>query len=156
MATASGYLVNTLSRRVPTITKWATRRQVERFRATDGREGNRIRGAAVFVLDVVGRRSGEPRPVALMEVRDGDDLVVAGSNAGHPEVPNWYRNLIAAGEAHVEVGARRWPVAVRQIDDDPEREHYWDLLVAHYPDFDSYQELTDRRIPVAVLSRKDG
>ncbi len=153
MATTSGYLTNFLSRRLPGVTKWATRRQVHQYRASGGAKGNQIAGAPVFVLDVVGRRSGESRPVALMEVRDGDDLVVAGSNAGHPETPNWYRNLMAAGAAHVEVGTERWPVTARQVDDEHDRSRYWQLLVDTFENFDSYEQLTDRQIPVAVLSR---
>jgi deazaflavin-dependent oxidoreductase (nitroreductase family) len=152
MASASGYAVNFLSRRLPGVTKWATRRQVARFRSTNGTRGNELAGSPVFVLDVVGRRSGKSRPVALMEVRDGDDLVVAGSNAGNPDTPNWYRNLMTAGHAYVEVGQERWAVTARQIDDDLERSRYWNLLVRNYTDFASYQQLTDRRIPVAVLT----
>ncbi len=154
MATASARVVNVLSRRLPTVTRWATRRQVDRFRSSAGTRGNELSGHPVFVLDVVGRSSGRSRPVALMEVRDGDDLVVAGSNAGNPDTPNWYRNLMAAGEAHVEVGADRWPVSARQVDDEDERDRYWRLLVDGFANFDSYQEFTDRRIPVAVLSRR--
>ena len=153
MATTSGRTVNFLSRRLPRVTRWATRRQVERFRATNGQKGNEVAGSPVFVLDVVGRTSGLPRPVALMEVRDGDDLIVAGSNAGHPTTPNWYRNLMSAGRADVEVGGDRWSVTARQVDDESERSRYWRLLVDGYGDFASYQELTDRRIPIAVLER---
>lgn len=132
-----------------------TRRQIKQFRSSKGAKGNAFMGKPVFLLDVVGRSSGEPRPVMLMLVRRGDDLLVAGSNGGNPESPNWFKNLVAAGEAHVEVGADRWAVTVRELDEGAERDECWKLLVAGYPDFASYQELTDRRIPVAVLERKD-
>jgi deazaflavin-dependent oxidoreductase (nitroreductase family) len=91
----------------------------------------------------------------LMLVRRGDDLLVVGSNGGNPDSPNWFKNLAAAGEAHVEVGAERWAVRVRELEEGSEREECWELVVAGYPDFATYQELTDRRIPVAVLERKD-
>jgi deazaflavin-dependent oxidoreductase (nitroreductase family) len=80
---------------------------------------------------------------------------VTGSNGGNPEAPNWYKNLAAAGAAHVEVDGERWAVGVRELGEGPEREECWSLLVAGYPDFASYQELTDRRLPVAVLERTD-
>jgi hypothetical protein len=76
-----------------------------------GRRGDGIMGKPVFLLDVVGRTSGQSRPVMLMLVRRGDDLVVTGSNGGNPEADA-------------------------------------------YPDFATYQELTDRRLPVAVLERR--
>ena len=152
MASRIGQTANLLSRRLPAATKWATRRHVDRFRSSNGQKANQLAGSPVFVLDVVGRRSGVPRPVVLMEVRDGADLIVAGSNAGHPETPNWYHNLIAAGEAHVESRGHRWPVTVREVDDGEERRRCWQLLVDGYEEFAGYQELTERTIPIAVLS----
>ena len=108
---------------------------------------------SIFLLDVIGRKSGESRPVMLMLAWRGDDLLVTGSRGGHPETPNWYKNLMAAGEAEVQVGADTWSVTARELPEGAEREECWRLLVEAYPDFASYQELTDRRLPVAVLSR---
>jgi deazaflavin-dependent oxidoreductase (nitroreductase family) len=156
MASVTGRLANLMSRHLPGLGRWGTLRQIRQFRASDGRKGNRLMGKPVFLLDVVGRSSGEPRPVMLMLVRRDDDLLVCGSNGGNPQTPNWYRNLAAAGEAHVEVGGDRWAVRVRELEEGPEREQCWELLVEAYPDFASYQELTDRHLPVAVLERRAG
>ncbi len=155
MATITGRFVNLLSRRAPGLVKRMTRRQVAQFRESKGAKGSKLRGMEAFLLDVVERTSGESRPVMLMLTRRDDDLIVVGSNGGNPETPNWYKNLMAAGEAHVEVGADRWAVDARQVEGD-EKAECWKLACAAYPDFESYQELTDRSIPVAVLSRKAG
>jgi len=154
MASFTGRMVNFMSRRLPGLGRLGTRRQLSQFRASNGRKGNKMMGRPIFVLDVIGRKSGEPRPVMLMLVRREDDLVVCGSNGGNPEAPNWYKNLSAAGEAHVEVGEDRWAVDYREFEEGPEREKCWRLLVAGYPDFATYQELTSRRLPVGVLRRK--
>ena len=90
----------------------------------------------------------------LMLVRREGDLLVCGSHGGNPEAPNWYKNLSAAREAHVEVGNDRWAVDYLELEEGPEREECWKLLVAGYPDFATYQELTSRRLPVGVLRRK--
>lgn len=82
----------------------------------------------------------------------GDDLVVTGSHGGHPKTPNWYLNLTAAGAATVEVPGDRWQVTARELEEGAERDECWRLLVDAYPDVGTYQELTDRRLPVAVLS----
>ena len=156
MASFSGRLINFVSRRIPGLGKMGARRQLEQFRASRGSKGNKLMGRPVFVLDVVGRTSGESRPVMLMLVRRGDDLLVCGSNGGNPQAPNWYKNLLSAGEAHVEVGADRWAVDFRELGEDDEREKCWKLLTAGYPDFASYQELTNRRLPVGVLTRRTG
>lgn len=146
-------MANLMSRYAPGLVKKGTVRQVEQYRASGGTKANTLWGKPVFLLDVVGRTSGEPRPVMLMLVRRGDQLVVVGSNGGNPQTPNWYRNLMAAGGGHVQVGADRWAVTARELPEGPEREECWQLAVDAYPDFTSYQELTDRRIPVAVLDR---
>ena len=75
-----------------------------------------------------------------------------GSNGGNHRTPSWYLNLRAAGRAEVQVGDERWPVTFREVDGD-ERADCWARLVATYPDFETYQRLTPRRIPVAVLER---
>ncbi len=129
-------------------------KQVVKYRSSKGQQGNRLFGKPVFVLDVVGRKSGESRPVALMHVPRGDELLVIGSRGGHDETPNWYKNLQAAGEAYVEVGAERWAVTSRELEQGVERDEAWKLLTEAYPDFAVYQTLTDRQLPISVLSRK--
>ena len=74
-----------------------------------------------------------------------------GSAAGSDSTPNWYKNLMAAGGAEVQVGGERWSVSARELEDGAERNQCWSLAAAVYPGFDSYQRFTDRRLPVAVL-----
>jgi deazaflavin-dependent oxidoreductase (nitroreductase family) len=85
-------------------------------------------------------------------VRRDDDLIVVGSNGGNPVTPNWYKNLMAAEKTEVQVGPDRWWTTAREVEGE-EFDQCWKLATAAYPDFDTYQELTDRRIPVAVLER---
>ncbi len=91
----------------------------------------------------------------LIQTRRGDDIVVGGSNGGNHRTPAWYLNLRAAGRASVHAGGERWDVTFREVEGD-EREDCWTRLVAAYPDFATYQRLTERRIPVAVLERAEG
>ena len=151
---ASARFSNLVARRFPALGRTTTARQVEKYRSSGGRKGNTIVGRPVFLLDVVGRSSGERRPVMLMHVPRGDQLVVVASAAGSHTTPNWYKNLLAAGGAEVQVGADRWTVAARELQDGPERNEAWSLAAAVYPGFDSYQAFTERRIPVAVLERR--
>lgn len=153
MATITGRAANFMSKYLPGLGRKGTQRQVDQFRASNGAKGNAMFGKPVFLLDVVGRSSGELRPVMLMLARRDDDLVVIGSNGGNPKTPNWYLNLMAAGGADVQVGGERWAVTARELEDGPERDACWKIASAAYPDFDTYQELTERKIPVAVLER---
>ena len=122
------------------------------YKRFGGRRFNRWLGKPAFLLTVRGRKTGEPRSVMLILVRRGDDLVVCGSNAGNKVTPQWYRNLMAAGEATVQVGADEWAVTARQVDG-PERDECWALLAEAYPDFRTYEVHTDRVMPIAVLER---
>ncbi len=90
----------------------------------------------------------------LMLVRQGDDLLVCGSQAGTPQAPNWWKNLAAAGHATAQVGPETYDVDARIITGAAERAEAWSLLTAAYPDFASYQALTDRVLPIAALTRR--
>lgn len=150
--TLLGRLNHRASTRLDPVARAAARFHARRHAAGKGQLLSRYFGAPVFALTVVGRRTGEPRTVMLICTRRGDDVVVGGSNGGNPQPPNWYLNLCAAGTAEVQVGRERWPVSARHVEG-AEREECWALLVDTYPDFETYQSLTERRIPVMVLER---
>ena len=46
---------------------------IDRYVATDGREGHDWQGTQTLILTTTGRRSGQPRPHALIYGRHGDD-----------------------------------------------------------------------------------
>jgi deazaflavin-dependent oxidoreductase (nitroreductase family) len=147
----SARLTNLVARHVPSVGRRATESHVEAYRSSGGRTRTLV-GRPVFLLEVVGRSSGELRSVMLMYVPRGDDLIVVGSGGGSATTPNWYKNLMAAGGGAVQVGADRWDVVARELADGPERDECWALASAAYAGFDSYQTFTDRTIPVAVLT----
>jgi deazaflavin-dependent oxidoreductase (nitroreductase family) len=127
------------------------------YRRTGGRVGGTWRIGAGFrnpvpicLLEHRGRRTGKLRTTPLVYLEDGDRIVVVASQAGRPEHPMWYLNLLADPEVTVQVGRRRRPMHARVVDD-VERALLWPRLVALYADYDSYQSWTDRVIPVVVL-----
>src|SRR3954447_18531560 len=86
---------------------WALRRagkwNVPLYRATRGRIGGRVGRAPVLLLTTTGRKSGAQRTAPVLYMRDGERLVVIGSNAGNVRAPAWALNLKATPEASVEV-----------------------------------------------------
>lgn len=152
MASFTGKATHLMTTRTAPVVRFYSRMQVKVFRRTHGRLWKRFLGRPALVVDVVGRTSGTSRPVMLMRVERGDQFVVCGSNGGNPDVPNWYRNLVAAEQAAVEVDGRRVRCEFAELPEGPEREACWRLLVAAYPNFTSYQELTERRLPVGLLT----
>lgn len=149
----SARLTNLVARRCPSLGRRATQSHVEAYRSSGGRKRTTVAGRPVFLLDVVGRSSGESRPVMLMYAPRGDDLIVIGSGGGSATTPNWYKNLMAAGGGEVQVGSDRWSVTARELPEGPERDECWSLATTVYAGFDSYRTFTDRTIPVAVLTR---
>lgn len=125
---------------------------VERYLETDGAEGHDWRGTQVLLLTTKGHRSGERRTTPLIYGRSGDDLLVVASKGGSDEPPAWYVNLREHPDAEVQLLDERF--AVRARDATPEEKPaMWREMVGHWPDYDDYQERTDREIPVVVLER---
>lgn len=149
----SGRAVNLMMTRLPGIAKAGSRRSAKAFVESGGTKSATIMGKPTFVLGVVGRKSGETRPVMLMLIHHGPELVVVGSQGGAPKNPNWWENLVAAGRAEAQVGAERYPVTFREVTDPVEYAEVWKVACAAYPDFATYQQLTPRRIPLGILTR---
>jgi len=127
------------------------------YRRTGGRVGGTWRIGAglrhpvpICLLEHRGRKTGRLRTTPLVYLEDGDRVVVVASQAGRPEHPMWYLNLLADPDVTVQVRSRRRPMRAR-VADDAERADLWPRLVAMYADYDSYQSWTDRVIPVVVL-----
>ena len=104
----------------------------------------------VLLLTVRGRKSGEPRDVALNYIRDGDRYVVFASHACEERDPPWALNLRAAGEADVLVEGRRLQVRAKELAGE-ERERLWSRVKALDDGYRVYEERTKRRIPVIAL-----
>jgi deazaflavin-dependent oxidoreductase (nitroreductase family) len=132
--------------------KWMTRVNRWLYRLTSGRIGGRfLRGAPVCLLTVRGRKTGEPRTVALLYLADGDDVIVVASLGGMSKHPIWYRNLEADPDVTLQVGAAKREMTAHRVSDE-EKALLWPRLVAMYRDYDDYQRRTTRNIPVIRLS----
>ncbi len=124
---------------------------VERYRETDGEVGYIWNGVPILLVTTTGRKSGEDRPTPLIFGRDGDDFLVIASMAGAPTHPNWYRNLVAHPAAKIQVRAQHLEVDARTANED-ERQRLWEIMTDSWPNYDTYQSRTERRIPVVVLT----
>ena len=126
---------------------------VERYRATDGEEGYYWRrGTTILLLTTVGRRSGQERVQPLIFREDDGRYVIVASRGGSPEHPAWYVNLREHPEVEVQIKGERFRARARTAGPD-ERPRLWELMTEVWPDYDAYQEKTDREIPVVVLER---
>src|SRR4051812_1051956 len=120
------------------------------YRISGGRLMAKVAQAPVLLLTTTGRRSGHQRTAPVCYLRDGEWLVVIGSNAGNPSPPAWALNLLAEPQAEVEIGQERRSVVARVAQGD-ERDDFWRRMNQLYSGFDDYKKRTDRDIKVFVL-----
>jgi len=125
---------------------------VNRYVETNGEEGHDWRDTSVLILTTKGRRSGEQRPTPLIYQPYGDDYLVVASKGGADQPPAWYLNLDAEPEVAVQIKGDRFRARARTASPD-EKPDMWRTMTATWPDYDAYQEKTDREIPVVVLER---
>jgi deazaflavin-dependent oxidoreductase (nitroreductase family) len=120
------------------------------YRLSGGRLGGKVGRAPVLLLTSTGRRSGQQRTAPVLYLKDGERLVVIGSNAGNKKAPAWSLNLQANPDAEVEVGRDRSLVRAR-VTEGEERAELWRKMNEQYAGFDAYDANTSRDIAVFVL-----
>ncbi|MFJ8743136.1 nitroreductase family deazaflavin-dependent oxidoreductase [Embleya sp. NPDC127516] len=133
---------------------------IAEFRANGGRVGGMFEGASLVLLTTVGARTGRPRTNPVVRASDGDRTLIFASNAGGPNHPDWYHNLLARPQVAVEVGiddAGRAVVETYAAEAIPlagaERDRLFAAQCDRDPAFAVYQAGTSRVIPVVELRR---
>jgi len=130
---------------------------IDEFRANEGRVGGGFEGAPMVLVHHVGRKSGKEyvNPLVYLPDGDGDSIYIFASKGGAPEDPEWYRNLVAAGQATIEVLTSTYPVTVTELSGD-ERDRVYAEQVERMPGFGEYAQKTEgiRKIPVLRLARR--
>jgi deazaflavin-dependent oxidoreductase (nitroreductase family) len=130
---------------------------IAEFRANQGRVGGHFEGAPIVLVHHRGRKSGREyiNPMMYLPHDIDDDIIyVFASKAGAPSNPDWYHNLIAAGEATIERGTDTYRVTVNELSGG-ERDRVYDEQARRYPGFANYARRTTglRTIPVLELRR---
>ena len=125
---------------------------IAEFRANHGRVGGPFEGAPLLLLHSTGAKTGAPRVHPMMYQAVGQSFAVFASKAGAPDNPDWYHNLVANPEASAEVGTDTIAVRAR-VAEGAERDELWERQKTAYPQFQGYEDATDRVIPVVVLER---
>jgi deazaflavin-dependent oxidoreductase (nitroreductase family) len=120
------------------------------YRGSGGRVGRGFQGMQVLLLTTTGRRSGKARTTPLLYLREGEAIVVVGSNGGSDYTPAWWLNLQSDPHAEVEIGRARTPVTARQASPE-ECVRLWARFTSGYPGYAKYANRTAREIPVVLL-----
>jgi deazaflavin-dependent oxidoreductase (nitroreductase family) len=131
---------------------------ITEFRANGGQVGGGFTGAPMVLVHHVGRKSGKEYVTPLVYLpKEGDDgsIYIFASKAGAPAHPDWYHNLVEAGQTTVEVGGSTYPVTVTELSGD-ERDRVYAEQVQRMPGFGDYATKAAgiRTIPVLELARR--
>ena len=121
---------------------------IAEYRANAGQLSGRMAGRSLLLLTTTGARSVQPRTTVLGFGIQGTDYIVIASGNGAPDHPAWYVNLLANPVATVEVNANKFETRARTAE-----AHERERLGAVVPWLESQQKLTNREIPIVVLSR---
>lgn len=125
--------------------------EVALYERTGGSEPSSLVGDSWIILWTLGARSGKVRKTPLVKVADGEGrYAVIGSMGGAPTDPAWVHNLRTNPVARLQDGPEVVEFSVREADGD-EKAEWWERARAVWPDYDAYQEATERRIPLFVL-----
>jgi F420H(2)-dependent quinone reductase len=121
------------------------------YRMTGGLIGHRFPGMPPFLLlEHVGAKSGTVRTTPLGYFRDGENVILVGSNGGGPKNPAWFHNLRANPGAKIQIGSQQQRVVAHAADSD-ECARLWPKVLEVTDVFNDYQQRTDRKIPLVVL-----
>ena len=130
---------------------------IAEFRANEGRVGGNFEGAPIVLVHHRGRKSRREYVTPMMYLPHDTEpgiIYVFATKAGAPTNPDWYHNLIVAGNGSVERGTEIYEVTVRELTG-AERDRIYAEQARRYPGFAEYERQTDgvRTIPVLELSR---
>jgi deazaflavin-dependent oxidoreductase (nitroreductase family) len=107
-----------------------------------------------LLLTTIGRKSGQRRETALSFIRDGDRLLVLGSNFGQQRHPAWSSNLVANPDAWAAISGEQVPVSAELLEG-ADRDHGLRLFL-EYPMYRAYGARTDRELRLFALTRRAG
>lgn len=140
----------------PSSTQWV-RDNVAAYEASGGAEANTLPGTQdpIVVITSVGAKSGKLRKNPVMRVEKDGVYAAVASKGGADENPSWYANFVAHPEVDLQDGPEPKSYRARIAEGD-ERAQWWEHAVATWSTYASYQEKTEREIPVFLLEPVDG
>jgi deazaflavin-dependent oxidoreductase (nitroreductase family) len=128
---------------------------IRRYRRSGGTRGGSRMGFPVVLLTTRGAKTGQLRTAPVGGFADGENswLIVA-SFGGAARHPAWFFNLAKnPDDIWLEVGSERFKVRGQSLEGQ-ERGEALARIVAIAPRYGTYQQKTDREIPVVRLTRE--
>lgn len=105
---------------------------------------------SALLLTTIGAKTGQERHSVLPYFRDGENIVVIGSNAGADKDPAWVGNLVAEPRVMLTIRTRR-KRAIATVASPEDRARLFAEACRIDPIYAEYQKRTRRRLPVILF-----
>lgn len=128
------------------LDRWLMRRSKGAINSSIGTHFN------TALLRCMGARSGKLRETPLLATPLGERFVLIASATGQEKHPSWYYNLKANPECSLLIHPHGEIACVAHEAQGEERRRAWAAANALYSGYERYQERTERRIAVMVLT----
>ncbi|MFC0204183.1 nitroreductase/quinone reductase family protein [Novosphingobium soli] len=102
------------------------------------------------LVKYVGRKSGKVFITPLCYADIGGEVVICASKGGADHHPAWYLNIREAEMVDFQIATQAFRATWREPEG-AEREKVWSFLVDCHPFYASYQQATDRIIPLVMM-----
>lgn len=110
-----------------------------------------LTGLPLVILSTVGANTGITRNTLLAGFPDDEKIILIPTSYGSKKHPDWYHNLRAHPNVHLQQNDHRQKYIARIAESD-EREKYWQLAVYYFPGYMAYEERSGgREIPIILL-----
>lgn len=106
--------------------------------------------AGFLMLTTTGRKSGMPRTVHLLYIRDGSAYMLTASNEGKPRHPGWFFNVSTNPQVSIKVHSTS-RIAVAEVAGPEKRDELWNQLLQIAPFYAGYEKRVQRQIPMVLV-----
>jgi deazaflavin-dependent oxidoreductase (nitroreductase family) len=129
--------------------------QPRMYRRDGGQSLSRRMGFPVVLLTTRGAKTGQPRTAAIGGFPDeGNAWLVVASLGGSANHPAWFLNMAKhPDDVWLEVGKERFKVRGQTLEGE-ERTDALARIASISPRYGTYQQKTDREIPIVRLERE--
>ena len=119
---------------------------------TRGKLGWEVARMPAITLTTVGRNSGRNRQVILTTPhRTSKFILVVASRGGDDRHPDWYLNILMNPNVIIRDQGGVEKAMTASLPDQNQYSELWGLVIEEHPRYLTYQEKTDRQIPLVLL-----
>lgn len=120
------------------------------MRLSGGRFGSQLGDNKILLLHHIGAKSGKEYASPLVYVEDDGAYAIIASAGGQPKHPGWFHNLQKNPNTTIQIRGESISVTA-EVAPKARRDSLWAHIQSVHPQFEQYQSMTEREIPIVLL-----